>query len=109
MTEVTYEITAIVEPSIVSEYEHFMTTRHIPDLMETGAFTGASFSRSSPGRYRVRYEARSRLSLDEYLHQHAARLRAHIAEVFPAGVEFSREEWDIIARFESNEPDRRSG
>jgi hypothetical protein len=103
MTRITYEITAVVENDLITEYEEFMTERHIPDLMATGAFASATLSRSSAGRYRIRYEARSREALDEYLANHAQRLRNHLAGAFPAGIEFTREEWEVLAAFESAE------
>jgi len=102
MSQVTYEITALLEPRLVAEYEEFMADRHIPDLMATGASASATFSRSSPGRYRIRYEAIDRERLDGYLKNDANRLRAHVAAVFPSGIEFAREEWDVIAVFNSN-------
>jgi Domain of unknown function (DUF4286) len=94
--KVTYEITATVRPDLSKEYEQFMTERHIPDLLETGAFAGASFSLSVDGRYRIRYEARSREALDQYLSEHAHRLRQHLVHTFPEGIELSREEWTHI-------------
>ena len=99
MPGVTYEITATVREDLCADYERYMIERHIPDLMETDAFARATFSRSEPGRYRIRYEAHSRESLDVYLRDHAPRLRAHMLESFPDGVELTREEWDIVAVF----------
>lgn len=96
---VTYEITATAAPHLRDAYEQYMIERHIPDLLETGCFAGASISRSSPGRYRIRYEARSRESLDAYLAAHAQRLRDHFQQTFPDGVEVTREEWDVIRRW----------
>lgn len=96
---VTYEITAMVKDELCEAYESYMRERHIPDLIATGAFAGATLSRSAPGRYRIRYEARDRASLDGYLSGHAARLRQHFAENFPQGVEVTREEWEVLAIF----------
>ncbi|MEO7647597.1 MAG: DUF4286 family protein [Gemmatimonadaceae bacterium] len=93
----TYEITATVRPDLCDAYEKYMSDRHIPDVMNTGAFAAASFSRTTPGRYRIRYEARSREELDAYIAQHAPGLRRHFTETFPAGVELSREEWTVLA------------
>ena len=92
----TYEITAMVRPDLCDEYERYMRDRHIPDLMKTGAFVATSFSRSAAGRYRIRYEARSREDLDSYLSAHAPRLRQHFTETFPEGIELSREEWAVL-------------
>ena len=97
--KITYEITATVRPDLCSDYERYMIDRHIPDLLETGAFEGASFSRSRDGRYRIRYEARSREALDQYLAEHASRLRQHLAESFQDGIELSREEWEQIKKW----------
>jgi hypothetical protein len=96
---VTYEITASVRPELCAEYEHYMIEQHIPDLLETGFFIGASLSRSEPGRYRIRYEASSREALDRYLSEHAPRLRQDFAETFPDGIDISREEWEEIGNW----------
>ena len=93
---ITYEITATVELDLVVRYEDYMRSRHIPDLLGTGCFLAATFSRSAAGRYRIRYEAADREALARYLSEHAAELRAHVAEVFPEGVHLSREEWEVL-------------
>ena len=92
----TYEVTAQVEPALVSTYETYMRERHIPDLLATGRFTGASFVTSAPGRYRIRYEAATQADLDAYLRDHADRLRADFAAYFPKGVLLSREVWTAL-------------
>lgn len=89
----TYEITATVRPDLCDAYERYMRERHIPDLMQTGAFVAASFGRSAAGRYRIRYEAKTRQALDTYLAKHAPRLRQHFTGTFPSGIELVREEW----------------
>lgn len=94
---VTYEITATVRADLCAAYERYMQSRHIPDLLATGAFTGASIARGDGGRYRIRYEAHDRAALDRYLAVDAPRLRAHFAETFPEGVEVAREEWSVLA------------
>jgi hypothetical protein len=93
---VVYEVTVTIRPELTEKYEDYMRRRHIPDLLATGYFRGADFSRSSPGRYRVRYEAFDQNVLDKYLEREAARLRADFAEHFPEGVEVSREIWKIL-------------
>ena len=103
MSRVTYEITATVSEELRQAYETYLIDRHIPDLMATGAFAEATIGRSSSGRYRIRYEAFSRGSLNEYLRAHAANLRADHLDSFPNGVELSRDEWEVLERF-VNEP-----
>jgi hypothetical protein len=96
---ITYEITAVVRDDLAERYERYMRGRHVPDLLATGWFSGASFSRSAPGRYRVRYEAIDRESLDRYLGDNAATLRRHFLETFPEGVSLEREEWEVLERW----------
>lgn len=93
---VTYEVTTVVEPRLVEAYERFMGEIHIPELLATGCFRGATLTRSAPGRYRVRYEAPSEADLERYLATHATRLRTDFAAHFPEGVTVSREVWVAI-------------
>lgn len=95
-----YEITAIVDPSIASEYESYMTTQHIPDLLATGNFAAAFFAKNG-GEYRIGYHANSSADVEEYFSKNAERLRADFAKHFPDGVEVTRKTLDIIALFPS--------
>src|SRR5687768_861654 len=95
---VTYEITARVEMHLRSRYETYMRGRHIPDVLETGFFEEATFSRSQDV-YRVRYEAISVEALSEYLENDAGRLRADFTVHFPTGVEVTRENWEVLQTF----------
>jgi len=90
---VTYEITTRVDLSLVERYEGYMRERHIPDLLATGCFEAATFTRAEPGRYRIRYEAPTEAALQQYLSAHAPRLRADFAANFPSGAEVDREIW----------------
>ena len=94
---IAYEVTATVRQDLCDSYERYMREHHVDEVLATGAFAGASFGRSSPGRYRIRYDAHDRASLDRYLAEHAARLRGAMARAFPAGVEYAREEWTELA------------
>lgn len=93
---VTYELTAAVEAHLIDAYEGYMTAKNIADVLATGYFVSATFSRSG-NRYRIRYEAASREMLDKYLKTEADRLRADFAEHFPNGIEISRENWEILS------------
>lgn len=97
--KVTYEVTAIVPPEFVESFEKYMRDRHIGDVLATGNFESATFSRTG-GRYRMRYVAHSRGSLDQYLEKDTMRLRDDFYAHFPAGIELSREMWDVIEVFE---------
>lgn len=72
---ITYEIIVDVAPKLVETYESFMRQEHIPDVLATGCFQQASFTRSDRGRYRIRYEVGTAEMLESYLAAHAPRLR----------------------------------
>jgi hypothetical protein len=93
---IIYEITAVVQPSLVEKYEQYMRERHIPDLLETGYFTGATFTCSTENRYRIRYEAFNQEALDKYLTNNADHLRADFQKHFPNGIELSRDVWEVL-------------
>lgn len=95
-----YEITAVVQAEFVEEYEKYMRERHIPDLLATGYFRGAYFTRSAENRYRIQYHAHDQKALDKYLENDANRLRADFLAHFPEGVELSRDVWDILEIWE---------
>lgn len=99
MTALSYEVTAVIREDLRDAFESFMIEIHIPEVMETGSFTDARFSTIEPGRYKASYTARSREVLDKYLAEHSPLLRENVAKHFPEGVEFSREEWAILASF----------
>src|SRR5262245_60011554 len=90
---VTYEVTCEVDAARVGTYERFMREQHIPELLITDCFEGAELLRAAPGRYRVRYHAKSQANLDRYLSDHAPRLRAAFQAHVPDGVRLSRETW----------------
>lgn len=93
---ITYEITAQVRPDLIEKYEGYMLDRHIGDVLATGFFASATFSRSAEGRYRIRYEAVDQDSLDLYLNERAAELRKHFTDHFPEGIELTRENWSVL-------------
>jgi hypothetical protein len=96
---IIYEVTVKVRQDLRESFERFMIDRHIPDLMATGCFVSASFLRDAADRYRARYEAQDREALNRYFGEHASRLRGDVAELFPEGISFEREEWEVLARF----------
>ncbi len=95
---ITYEVTAVVDAAIATQFKSYMTDRHMPDLMATGCFAAAELS-VADGRCRFRYAAVDQAALDRYFAEHAARLRLDVIEHFPSGVELSREVWTIVAEF----------
>ena len=96
---IIYEITAKVRADLIETYEEYMRETHIPDLLETEFFSGAKFTRSANGSYRIQYEAHDRAALDEYLKKDAPRLREDFLAHFPFGIEIEREIWEVVQIF----------
>jgi hypothetical protein len=99
---VIYEITAVVRAELVEEYEKFMREQHIPDLLATGYFQKADFTRSGTNRYRIRYESINQKTLDEYLNNQAETFRADFLVHFPTGIKLSREVWEVCKFFNND-------
>ena len=97
---IAYEVTAEMEETLAGRYEQYMRETHIPEVLATGCFQAAVLARSSPGRYRTSYLARTQADLDRYLEHHTAALRADFAAHFPEGVSLSREVWTAVDRWE---------
>lgn len=93
---VIYEITVVVREELVEAYEKYMRGRHIPDLLATGYFRVAYFTRAEENHYRIHYEADDQKALDEYLKTGAERLRADFLAHFPEGIELTREVWEVL-------------
>lgn len=98
---ITYEITAQVRSDLAVEYEVYMRDRHIGDVLATGFFSSASFSRAADGRYRIRYEATDQTALDAYLKECATALRTHFNDHFPEGIKLTRENWNVVESWPS--------
>ena len=93
---IIYEITATVRQDLIENYEKYMRGHHIPDLLETGFFVRAFFTRSTENHYRIQYHAHDQAALDEYLKTKAEVLRNDFLKHFPEGIELKRENWDIL-------------
>lgn len=93
---IIYEITAIVRADLIEKYETYMCEQHIPDLLATGFFSGAKFTRSSENRYRIQYHAHDQKALNEYLENESERLRADFLAHFGEGIKVSRENWEVL-------------
>jgi hypothetical protein len=100
---VRYEVTATVPRSLAAAYEAYLRREHVPDLMRTGCFMEAEFSRDPEHgdavRFRSSYLAASPAAFDRYLTEHAPRLRVHALERFPDELSFSRETWRVLERW----------
>ena len=96
---IVYSILADVPADLTAAYESYMIDRHIPDLIATGLFTGASISRGENNQYRIDYELASMERYNRYISEHAPRLRKHFEEQFSGLVKTSRTVWETIETF----------
>lgn len=94
---ITYEVTALVDAALAAQYEEFMTSKHLADVLSTGCFVEAVLERASAGKYRARYVAQTEEDLERYLRDHTAAYRADFAKHFPTGVQLAREVWTELA------------
>ena len=99
---IVYTVSAAVREDLVESYESYMIGRHIPDVMATGLFVGATIARGEPGRYRVDYRLADRASFDRYIAAYSAELRDHFNQHLPEGVELSRSMWETAATYAAN-------
>ncbi|MCU0636654.1 MAG: DUF4286 family protein [Gemmatimonadaceae bacterium] len=93
---IVYEVTALVRPELAATYEAYLRTEHIPDLLATGCFVSARLTQAGIGRYRISYDVADTASLDRYMAEHAARLRAEVRERFPDGLSLERDVWTVM-------------
>jgi hypothetical protein len=96
---VIYQITATVPQDLVTDYEKYMLEKHIPDLLGTGFFSQAFFTRADNNRYQIQYHAFNQKALDDYWQTQASRLREDFHTHFPVGITLSRENWQVLKVF----------
>jgi hypothetical protein len=96
---VIYEVSAEVAPPLVQAYERYMRDKHIPDVLGSGCFLGASLVNADENRYRIAYLVGDEATLRRYLDEHAPELRADFTRHFPEGVKLSREVWRVLQRW----------
>ena len=78
-----YNVTTMVATDIAPAWVQWMQEEHLPDLMQTGCFTGYKMVRllevdESEGlTYAVQYFLNDLLAYDRYLREHSAAFRQH--------------------------------
>lgn len=82
---VFYEVTATIhDPAVAEACVGWMHGEHIAEIVAAGAKSGRLYRvEESPSVYVAHYEFASRPALDEYLTNHAPRLRAAGVQRFP--------------------------
>ena len=98
---ISYEVIVTVNDAERSaEYEAWLRSTHIPDIMKTGCFTAAELSRESPTRFRTRYVAANRSTLERYFVEYAPELRAETRAMLVSDDSFD----GLLARFDAWRP-----
>ena len=92
----TYEVSANVDATVADEYEQYMKSQHLRDVLASGCFLSATLERGGAGKYRAQYRAKNRHDVDRYLRDHTAALRKDFAEHFPKGVQLNRDIWEEL-------------
>ena len=98
-----YLVTMHVDREREREWLDWMVGRHVPAVLATGAFTGATVTadpaEDSPTRsgYRILYRARSRAALDRYVSEHAPALRREHNERFGGAFDATRDVLEVVA------------
>ncbi|RPI19599.1 MAG: DUF4286 family protein [Ignavibacteriae bacterium] len=85
---IVYNVTVNVDEEIHENWLDWMTTKHIPQVMETGCFTGSEIFRLlSPETeegvtYSIQYYANDLEEYEKYQIEHAAFLQSETKEKF---------------------------
>ncbi len=88
---IVYNVTTKVDLQIAAPWLEWLKTEHIPEIIATGCFTGATILRlletddTEGPSYAVQYFAASRELYALYIEQHAADLRQRSLEKWGAG------------------------
>ena len=78
---ILYNVTVSIEESAAEEWLHWMTTVHVPDVMNTGLFIDSKICRIEAFEqgglsYSIQYLAPTREHYQRYQAEHAPRLQA---------------------------------
>lgn len=97
-----YVVNLTFDKELSGRFEDYMRSKHIPDVLSTGKFSGAELLRSGEGAYRMIYRSETREQLDRYLEEDTERLREAFAREFPFEVTAAREICEMVDRWDSN-------
>ncbi len=100
---IIYNVTVNVEKAVKDEWVQWMREEHIPDMIDTGKFTGARMVRVLVEEemggitYSVQYYTESKATLEQYYREDADRLRTEALRRFPNKFVAFRTELEIIS------------
>lgn len=99
-----YNVTITLEPEIETHWLEWMQQVHIPEMIQTGKFSGALMTRVITDQdlggptYSVQYRCKSKEILQDYYREDAEKLRARSARFAGKFIAF-RTELDVIREF----------
>ncbi len=95
-----YTVRIKVNSEIESHWLKWMTEKHIPDVLLTGAFLKSLIIKvPDSSEYIIQYTAPSREILDDYRKNHSPRLQQEHNELFEGKFSAQREEFEFIKEF----------
>ena len=100
---IVYEVRASVEPQIAADYLAWLSP-HIRQILAIPGFTRAELlvedGEQDRVTYSVRYHLDTRDALENYLREHAPRLRAEGLERFGARFSATRRVCELVSEFD---------
>lgn len=99
---ITYFLTVKPPPEIEDEWAEWMRSVHIPEVMQTGSFTGWSFlkciSQKDEPEYIIQYHCPDEKTMDFYFANFAPALRKDFGEKFPQVNSIERKLFTTISK-----------
>lgn len=102
---VIYNVTVNIDESVHEEWVDYMRTRHIPDVLQTGCFKEARFTRVMVNEdqgitYSTQYLCESEEMLGVYANEHAPALQKEFREKYEGKFVVFRTMLEIVEMFE---------
>ncbi|WP_412986559.1 DUF4286 family protein [Pontimicrobium sp. IMCC45349] len=107
MSKIIYNVTVNVDESIHEEWLDWIK-KHIPEVLATGKFEGATFSKilvdeeMEGHTYSIQYKSYSRAALEAYYKDDAERLRTEGLKKFADKMLAFRTELEVIDQYAVN-------
>jgi hypothetical protein len=102
---ILYSVSVVVPVDLADEWSSWMQSIHIPDVMATGIWKEARFSRvhepvlDSHVTFQTQYLCDSYDDFDRYRAEYAPALQAHHNELFGTQVMATRSVQEVVAEF----------
>jgi hypothetical protein len=99
---IIYMVIASVHPEIANEFINWMTSAHVPDVVNTGCFQSAQFCRlneesmDADPTFIIQYYCESHEQLDNYFKNFAPALRKEFNEKYGEKCKLSRSVMEMV-------------